>query len=79
MGASALVKVMETIGNDILETLKESNEPLSQDDLFEKTKLKHYVYDGYAYAIDYLMKRGLIEYSDEEGDFGTLYYQLKKQ
>lgn len=69
--------VMELIGNDIIEVLKENNNiPMSHDDLYENTKLKHYHYNGYGYAIDVLRKRKLLKYSDEVGDFGTIYYEL---
>lgn len=59
--AQALKRQINIIEEDILSVLKEEGKPLSQSQLFHKSKLEHISELGWSFAIDRLWKKELIE------------------
>lgn len=64
MKSISLTEQLNIIGADILDRLKESNEPMDEYELFEKTKLKNISEFGWRHALDKLERRGMVLLND---------------
>lgn len=59
---ATLTEQLQKIQDDIIVVLKEQGKPLTQDQLYDHTKLEFMSYIGWSFAIEKLEKRKLIKF-----------------
>lgn len=59
---ATLTEQLQLIQDDIIRVLEEKGKPMTQDELFENTHLKHMSWYGWSFALDKLEKQKLIKF-----------------